>query len=106
MDQTFFTLSKRTSQNQRLIKYEVKVLAAGVAYADIGVRLGTLSPGYDIVGVVDKLGTEVAEWTVGQRVAALTVTGGYTEYLCLPSSELVAVPENVEFAEAVSLEHI
>lgn len=91
----------------------VKILAAGVAYADIGVRLGTypvkdavpgkVSPGYDIVGVVDKLGEGVTGWKVGQRAAALTVTGGYAEYLCLPAAELVPVPESVDTAEAVSL---
>ncbi len=91
----------------------VKVLAAGVAYADIGVRLGTypgadvssgrVSPGYDIVGLVDKPGSAVTGWHPGQGVAALTVTGGYAEYVCLPASELMTVPEGVDPAEAVSL---
>jgi NADPH2:quinone reductase len=91
----------------------VKILAAGVAYADIGVRLGTypavdsssgtVSPGYDIVGVVEKLGEEVSAPSLGQRVAALTVTGGYAEYLCLKASELVPVPDGADPAEAVSL---
>ncbi len=91
----------------------IRVFAAGVAYADIGVRLGTyplksfdwgnITPGYDIVGVVDKLGDQVTGWTVGQHVAALTVTGGYAEYVCLPASELVSVPEGLDPAEAVSL---
>jgi NADPH:quinone reductase-like Zn-dependent oxidoreductase len=91
----------------------VKIQAAGVAYADVGVRLGTypvpgadsgtLSPGYDIVGVVDKLGEQVSGWAVGQRVAALTVVGGYAEYLCVPAADLVSVPESVDAAAAVSL---
>jgi len=91
----------------------VKVEAAGVAYADIGMRLGTypsqrtgqppFTPGYDIVGVVDKLGPDTTGISVGQRVAALTTVGGYSEALCLPASQLVPVPAGVEPAEAVSL---
>ncbi len=91
----------------------VKILAAGVAYADVGVRLGTypvpessprpVSPGYDIVGVVDALDTGVSGVSVGQPVAALTIVGGYAKYLCLPASELVPVPEGLDPAQAVSL---
>jgi NADPH:quinone reductase-like Zn-dependent oxidoreductase len=91
----------------------VRVEAAGVAYADIGMRLGTypsqrtgqppFTPGYDIVGVVDKLGAGAAGVQLGERVAALTTVGGYAEVLCLPASELVPVPAGVDPAEAVSL---
>jgi NADPH:quinone reductase len=91
----------------------VKILAAGVAYADVGVRLGTynvpessqrpVSPGYDIVGVVDALGLGVSGISVGQPVAALTVVGGYARYLCLPVSELVPVPEGLDPAQGVCL---
>ncbi len=91
----------------------IKILAAGVAYADIGMRLGTypaqrtgappFSPGYDIVGVVDQLGAEVASVALGERVAALTTVGGYAEYLCVPAAEVVPVPAGVDAAEAVSL---
>jgi len=91
----------------------VKILAAGVAYADIGMRLGTypsqrtgpppFTPGYDIVGIVDKVGAGVTAVRPGDRVAALTTVGGYAEYLCLPAAELVPVPEGVDAAEAVSL---
>jgi NADPH2:quinone reductase len=91
----------------------VRILAAGVAYADIGMRLGTypsqrtgappFTPGYDIVGLVDKVGADVPMVGLGERVAALTTVGGYAEYLCLPAAELVGVPAGVDSAEAVSL---
>jgi NADPH:quinone reductase-like Zn-dependent oxidoreductase len=91
----------------------VRILAAGVAYADVGMRLGTypaqrtgpppFSPGYDIVGIVEKLGAEVTTAALGERVAALTTIGGYAEYLCVPAAELVPVPAGVDSAEAVSL---
>lgn len=86
----------------------VKVLAAGVAWGDILKRrgLGTrppFTPGYDIVGLVDKLGTGVSSIDVGQMAAALPVFGGYAEFLCLPASELVSVPTELDPAEAVCL---
>lgn len=89
----------------------IKVLATSVAFTDILIREGLypglpkvpFSPGYEIIGIVDKLGLEVSHVHLGQRVVALTITGGYSEFLCLPARELVPVPEPVESAEAVCL---
>src|ERR1700686_3160001 len=66
----------------------VKNLASGVAYADVLMRHGLypktppfpFTPGYDIVGDIDALGPEVTQYALGQRVAALTMTGGYAQY--------------------------
>ena len=60
-------------------------------------------PGYDLVGVVDKLGTGVTKLKIGQMVADLTVSGAYSEYMCRPESSLVPVPAGLDPAEAVSL---
>ena len=90
----------------------VKVLATSAAFTDAWIRKGTypdvkekppFSPGYDMVGVVDKLGEGVTHFQVGQRVADLTVIGAYSEYICLPESRLTPVPEGLDPAEAVSL---
>ncbi|GHO99995.1 NADPH:quinone reductase [Reticulibacter mediterranei] len=89
----------------------VKILAAGVAFPDILIRMGKypgipaypFTPGYDLVGVIEKCGTLVTERTVGQMVAALPQWGSYGQYLCLPEREVVPVPEQVDPAEAVSL---
>jgi NADPH:quinone reductase-like Zn-dependent oxidoreductase len=74
-----------------------------------GLLPGTPKPpftlGEDIVGVVDKLGEGVSDPSLGQMVAGATWTlgvgGGYTEYLCLPATEVVPVPPNVDAAAAV-----
>ena len=90
----------------------VKVLVTSAAFTDVLIRKGIypdvkekppFSPGYDMVGVVDKLGEGVIHFKVGQRVADLTVIGAYSEYLCLPESRLTPVPEGLDPAEAVSL---
>jgi NADPH2:quinone reductase len=97
----------------RANEVRVKVLAAGVSFADILMREGVhpesmnrrtpFTLGWDVVGVVDKLGDKVSTWQTGQLVAALPIVGGYAEYIILPSDELVPVPSGVDHAEAVSL---
>jgi NADPH2:quinone reductase len=94
----------------------VKVLAAGVSAYDLMFRRSGLLPGTprvpftlgtDIVGVVDKLGEEASTVEPGQTVAGATFSlggrGGYAEFICLPTSELVPVPSGVKPAEAVCL---
>lgn len=90
----------------------VRVLAAGVARADIMMRMGQYpgstppypyTPGYDIVGEVELLGGEASTFELGDRVAALTETGGYTEKLCIAETRLVPVPRGLDPAEAVCL---
>ena len=91
----------------------VKVLAAGVSYPDILIREGLypdpnvpplpLTPGYDMVGIVDKLGQGVTSVEPGQTVAAMTLVGGYAEYLCVLAEHLVPVQESLDSAEAVCL---
>src|SRR5947209_17141357 len=61
------------------------------------------TPGWDLVGVVDRLGDSVAGIRPGQIVAALPLSGAYAEFVCLPQRELVPVPSGLDAAEAVSL---
>lgn len=89
----------------------VRVLAAGVSLPDLLMREGVhpetpplpFTPGWDLVGVVDRLGDGVSGIEPGQIVAALTIIGAYAEFVCLPQRELVPVPSGLDAAEAVSL---
>jgi NADPH2:quinone reductase len=89
----------------------IRELVAGVSFADLLMREGIhpektilpFTPGWDIVGVVEKRGEGVSQTRVGQIVAALPIHGGYAEHICLPESELTPVPDGVDPAEAVSL---
>jgi len=89
----------------------VRVLAAGVSLPDVMMREGIhpetprvpFTPGWDLVGEVDRLGDGVSGLEPGQRVAALPIHGAYAEYVCLPQRELVPVPSGLDAAEAVSL---
>ncbi len=90
----------------------IKVLAAGVSAYDLMHRSSGSIPGSpkvpfilgeDIVGRVDMLGEGVSALEPGQMVAGYPRGGGYAEFICLPASELVPVPEAVDPAEAVCL---
>jgi NADPH2:quinone reductase len=89
----------------------VKVLSAGVSLPDLLMREGVhpetprlpFTPGWDLVGTVDRLGDGVSGIEQGQMVAALPVFGAYAEFVCLPQSELVPVPSGLDAAEGVSL---
>ncbi len=90
----------------------IKVLKTCANFTDIMIRKGKypdvkdkppFSPGYDMVGVVDKLGKGVGEFKVGDRVADMTVIGAYSEYICLPFVKLTRLPDNIDASEAVTL---
>jgi NADPH2:quinone reductase len=89
----------------------VRVQAAGVALPDVMAREGIhpetppvpFTPGWDLVGVVDRLGDGVSGIEPGQLVAAMPISGAYAEFVCLTQRELVPVPSGLDAAEAVSL---
>lgn len=90
----------------------VQVLVTCANFTDGMIRKGKypgvkekppFSPGYDMVGVVDRPGPGAKGFEAGQLVADLTVIGAYSEYLCLPETRLTAVPDGLDPAEAVSL---
>ncbi len=89
----------------------VQVLAAAVSLPDVEARYGRspfppkapFTPGYAIVGRVDAVGGGVTQAQVGDRVAALTVYGGYAEYVYLAEKKLIPVPVALDPAEVVPL---
>ena len=94
----------------------IKVLAASVCRPDITVRTGEslysgtplghkipFVPGYSIIGDVVAIGEGVHEVAIGDRVGALTVIGGYSEYVYWKSDRLIPVPPYLDPAKAVTL---
>ena len=89
----------------------VRVLATGVSLPDLMMREGIhpetpslpFTPGWDLVGVVDRLGAGVSGIQLGEMVAALPIHGAYAEFVCLQQRELTPVPPGLDPAEAVSL---
>ena len=89
----------------------IKMCAAGVSFADLLMREGVhpetpggmITLGWDLIGVIDKLGANVTRVAVGQLVAALPMHGGYANHICLRPDQLINVPAGLDPAEAVAL---
>jgi NADPH:quinone reductase-like Zn-dependent oxidoreductase len=90
----------------------VKVLTAGTGFTDTIIRKGQyidvkekppFTIGYDWFGIVDKIGTDVVEFKVGDYVADMPVIGGYTQYLCVDASRAVPCPAGLDPAQAVCM---
>jgi NADPH2:quinone reductase len=52
----------------------------------------SFTPGWDSIGVVDRLGNGIPGLEPGQVVTALPIRAAYKEFVCLPQRELVPVP--------------
>jgi NADPH:quinone reductase len=89
----------------------VRVLAAGVSLPDVMAREGIhpetptvpFTPGWDLIGIVDRLGQGVTGIAPGQIVAAMPISGAYAQFVCLPQTELIPVPSGLDAAEALSV---
>lgn len=87
----------------------VEVEAAGVAYADIAMRVGTYPgvkvpfvPGYDFVGRIVHVGDGVDGFSAGDRVGGITVTGCYASLRNVDAKLLVKAPEGCDAAKLVA----
>jgi NADPH:quinone reductase-like Zn-dependent oxidoreductase len=90
----------------------LKVLAAGTGFTDTMIRRGRypdfkgplpFTPGYEVVGIVEKAGPDVMVPHQGQVVADLCVVGGYAQYAIRPARYLVPIPDGIDPAEAVCI---
>jgi len=90
----------------------VKVLTAGTGFTDTIIRQGQypdvkdkppFTPGYDWFGVVEALGEGVTAFAPGDFVADMPVIGGYTQYLCVDSTQLIPAPAGLDPAAAVCM---
>jgi NADPH:quinone reductase-like Zn-dependent oxidoreductase len=89
----------------------VRVLAAGVSYTDAMLRAGSylgvpklpFTPGYELVGVVEELGSGCTRLREGDRIGALTVWGADAESVCVLEGNAVEVPEDIDPAQILSL---
>jgi len=89
----------------------VRVRAAGVGATDLIMLAGKylyapkipFVPGYEIAGVVDAIGVGVTGFNIGQRVAALTVHGGFGELLVREAEHFLPIPDEVSDVEAAAV---
>jgi NADPH:quinone reductase len=94
----------------------VRVRACGVGATDFAMLAGSYAfapklpfvGGYEIAGVIEALGEGVTGFHIGQRVAALTLHGGFAERLVRGAEHFVPIPDQVSDVEAaaVILNHV
>jgi len=86
----------------------VEVLAAGVNFADIFIRLGLyksakelvgwpITPGFEFSGKVLKCGRNVTGIAEGEIVFGLTRFGAYASHLCVPENLIFAIAPDSKF---------
>ncbi len=89
----------------------VRVRACGIGATDLTMLAGKyqfapklpIVGGYEIAGVVDAIGRNVTGFRIGQRVAALTVHGGFAEYVVREARHFVPIPDEISDIEAAAV---
>jgi synaptic vesicle membrane protein VAT-1 len=91
----------------------IDVRSAGVNFADLVVRMGLyksareyvgwpITPGFEVSGTVAAVGDDVSIFHTGDRVVGVTRFGGYASRICLPESQVVRLPDGVDFADGAA----
>jgi NADPH:quinone reductase-like Zn-dependent oxidoreductase len=89
----------------------LEVQAAGVNFADLLMRAGLYatvppmpySPGFEVAGIIRRLGQGVKDWSVGDRVVALVRHGGYARDLVAPAANLFRYPDSLSPVQAAAV---
>jgi NADPH:quinone reductase len=97
----------------------VRAHAIGVGRPDVLIRMGTYKwmpplpaiPGAELSGVIDAVGAEVKEWSIGDRVLVsareLEQRGGcYAEAIVVGAEAPYGLPDNLDFVSSVSLPNL
>lgn len=88
----------------------VKVHFAGMNYADLMQRRGLypggpeppFGAGFEIAGVIENVGADVAQWKPGDAVMGMCAAG-YSEYAVADANQLLAKPAGLDFKEAAAI---
>lgn len=88
----------------------VRVLASGVSFAEVQMLSHRYPmqpkypfvPGYDLVGEVTSVGQDVSGVAVGDRVAALLVTGAWRTHVVVKADRVVPVPDGLDAGVAAA----
>ena len=89
----------------------IRVGAAGVNFADTLARIGLYPDapklptvvGYEVAGVVDRVGSGVTGVAVGTRVLALTRFGGYSSSVVVRADQAVPIPADLSIEKAAAI---
>jgi len=129
---------ERDVPEPRARQVRIKVQACGVCHSDMFTVVGAFPgiqyprvPGHEVVGIIDAVGADVADWKAGMRVGVgwhgghcghcsscrrgdfitctqgqipgISYDGGYAEYMIAPCEALAFVPDDLKAEEAAPL---
>ncbi|MGA2158263.1 MAG: alcohol dehydrogenase catalytic domain-containing protein [Dehalococcoidia bacterium] len=133
-----FELIKKEIPEPKENEVRIKVQACGVCHGDAVVKEGHFPgikyprvPGHEIVGTIEKVGSNVSFWQIGQRVGVgwyggpclkcetcrrgdpgncdsflatgISFDGGYAEYMVAPQQAITIIPDELTSLEAAPL---
>lgn len=90
----------------------IRIAACGLNFADLLMIKGQYQDtpdapftlGMEIAGTIDALGSGVAGWSVGDRVAVFGGQGGLAEFACYDAVRCMALPDTMDFATAAGFQ--
>jgi NADPH:quinone reductase-like Zn-dependent oxidoreductase len=89
----------------------IDVQFSGINFADLLMRMGLypsapkppFTPGYEVSGVITKVGSTENDELLGKSVAALTKFGGYSSKVVVKKDRLIALPDGIDMAQAAAM---
>ncbi len=89
----------------------IRVRACGINFADLMARTGMYPDapkipcviGYEVAGVIDKVGAGVTTVKEGDRVMGAPYFGGYTDTICIKQDQVFAMPDKMTFEEGAAM---
>ena len=89
----------------------IDVKYSGINFADLLMRMGLypsapkppFTPGYEVSGVIAKVGSNENDELLGKSVAALTKFGGYSSKVVVKKDRLIALSDGVDMALAAAM---
>ena len=91
----------------------VSVRAIGINFADLVVRMGLyksareyvgwpITPGFELAGTVESVGSEVTTHRPGDSVIGVTRFGGYATRISLAEEQVVTIPRGMSMSQAAT----
>lgn len=89
----------------------IDVKYSGINFADLLMRMGLypsapkppFTPGYEVSGVIAKVGSTENDELLGKSVAALTKFGGYSSKVVVKKDRLIALSDGIDMALAAAM---
>lgn len=105
-----FEIAETPKPDPRPDQVLVRVKATSINFSDLSHGIGgkpqgnePFTPGLDVAGIVEAVGSEVVNWEVGDRVLGLASRGAYAEFALIRRSLAYQPPKDMSLEEAASI---